>query len=60
MDTPRISTMTAVSKLSEHINIEKMYESLEIDDIVKFIEYKTKYKGYSKKLDKKVTTKTMV
>ena len=46
--------MTAVSKLSEHINIEEMYNSLEINDIVKFVEYKTQYKGYSKKLDKKV------
>lgn len=45
--------MTAVSKLSEHINIEKLYESLEINDVVKFIEHKEKYKGYSKKLDKK-------
>ena len=54
MEHLRISTMTEVSKLSEHINIEKLYESIPIDDIVKFIEYKTKYKGYSKKLDKKV------
>jgi len=54
MGNLRISTMTAVSKLSEHINIEKLYESIPIDDIVKFIEYKTQYKGYSKKLDKKV------
>mgnify|MGYP003966646695 FL=1 len=53
MENLRISTMTAVSKLSEHINIEKLYESLEINDVVKFIEHKEKYKGYSKKLDKK-------
>ena len=53
MEHLRISTMTAVAKLCDMINIENMFESINIDDIVKFIEYKEKHKGYSKKLDKK-------
>ena len=53
MEHLRISTMTAVAKLCSDINIEKMYDSINIDEIVKFIEYKEKHKGYSKKLDKK-------
>ena len=53
MEHLRISTMTAVAKLCDMINIENMFESINIDDVVKFIEYKEKHKGYSKKLDKK-------
>ena len=53
MEHLRISTMTAVAKLCSEINIEKMYDSINIGEIVKFIEYKEKHKGYSKKLDKK-------
>tara|TARA_B100000902_G_C27220099_1_gene869172 strand:- start:216 stop:962 length:747 start_codon:yes stop_codon:yes gene_type:complete len=53
MEHLRISTMTAVGKLSTDIDLEKMYNSLRIDEIVKFVEYKKQYKGYSKKLEKK-------
>lgn len=53
MEHLRISTMTAVAKLCDMINIENMFESIQIDDVVKFVEYKEKHKGYSKKLDKK-------
>ena len=57
MENLRISTMTAVAKLCTDIDIEKMYNSLRIDDIVKFIEFKKQYKGYSKKLEKKTRKK---
>ena len=57
MEHLRISTMTAVAKLCTDIDIEKMYNSLRIDDIVKFIEFKKQYKGYSKKLEKKTRKK---
>ena len=57
MENLRISTMTAVSKLSSDINLENLYNNLEINNIIKFIEYKEKHKGYSKKLDKKCRKK---
>ena len=50
----RVSTMTAISKLSVHINLEKLYEHFEINDVIKFIEFRDKIpKGFSKKALKK-------
>lgn len=46
----RVSTMTAISKLSVHINLENLYEHFKINDIIKFIEFRDKIpKGFSKK-----------
>ena len=45
--------MTALSKLSADIDLNKLFDNLEINDIVKFVECKEKIKGYSKKMDKK-------
>ena len=53
MENLRISTMTALSKLSADIELNKLFDNLEINDIVKFVECKDKHKGYSKKMDKK-------
>ena len=36
--------MTAVAKLCDMINIENMFESINIDDVVKFIEIKKNIK----------------
>ena len=49
----RVSTMTAISKLSVHINLEKLYENFEINDIIKFIEFVIKYpKDFQKSIKK--------
>ena len=37
MEHLRISTMTAVSKLSDNINLQNLYDSLNINDTVKQI-----------------------
>ena len=50
--------MTAISTMSSNIELSKLYDKIDITDIVKFIEHKEKYKGYSKKLDKKTRKKT--
>ena len=41
----RISTITGISKFSKEINLDNLYSSFEIDDIIKFIEYGEKYMG---------------
>ena len=54
----RVSTMTAISKLSVHINLEKLYENFEINDVTKFIEFRDKIpKGFSKKALRKTRKK---
>ena len=50
MDDLRISTMTAISKLSSDINLQKLYENFNINDTIHFIEYRDNpTKGFSKK-----------
>ena len=41
----RLSTMTGVSKLSDSLNLDKLFNVLEIDKNIKFLEYGVKYKG---------------
>ena len=46
----RVSTMTAISKLSVHINLENLYDNFKINDVIKFIEFRDNIpKGFSKK-----------
>ena len=59
MEHLRISTMTAVAKLCTDIDIEKMYNSLRIDDIVKFIEFKKQYTKLHNFDNETFKTKTM-
>ena len=50
MDHLRISTMTAISKLSSDIDLKKLYENFKINDIIHFIEYRDNpTKGFSEK-----------
>ena len=50
MDDLRISTMTAISKLSSDINLKKLYDNININDTIHFIEYRDNpTKGFSKK-----------
>jgi len=59
-DELRISTLTAISKLSQDIDLQDLYDKLEINDIVKYIEYKTNApKGFSKKALKKKRKKSV-
>lgn len=54
MDNLRISTRTAVSKINSSINLQNLYEELEIDDYIKFIQFKENpEKGVNYKLSKK-------
>lgn len=55
MDHLKISTITSILKLSEDINLDKVYKNVPITDYVKFIEYGVDNppKGFSKKLLKK-------
>jgi len=39
MDNLRISTITALSQLNTNINLQKLFENIEIDDTIKFIEW---------------------
>tara|TARA_B100000900_G_scaffold156849_1_gene133338 strand:+ start:12084 stop:12830 length:747 start_codon:yes stop_codon:yes gene_type:complete len=60
MEHLRISTMTAVSKLSDDINLQNLYDNLNINDIVKYIEFKeNEPKGFSKKSLRKTRKKTI-
>ena len=46
----RVSTMTAISKLSVDINLENLYDNFKINDVIKYIEFRDKLpKGFSKK-----------
>tara|TARA_B100000427_G_C15386115_1_gene541130 strand:+ start:122 stop:892 length:771 start_codon:yes stop_codon:yes gene_type:complete len=64
MDKVRISTITAVCELSNNINLQLLYNKLQINDTIKYIEYgnipgsnKYNYKGYSVKNKKKTRKK---
>ena len=60
MENLRISTMTAVSKLSDDINLQNLYDNFNINDIVKYIEFKeNEPKGFSKKSLRKTRKKTV-
>ena len=59
-DGLRISTLTAISKLSQDIDLQELYDKLEINDKVKYIEFKDNpHKGFSIKLLKKKRKKTV-
>jgi len=45
MENLRISTMTAVSKIAGEIDLSNIFEMLNVNDDVKFIQYKEKDKG---------------
>ena len=50
MNDLRISTMTAISKLSSDINLKKLYDNININNTIHFIEYRDNpTKGFSKK-----------
>ena len=52
--------MTAVSKLSDDINLQNLYDNFNINDIVKYIEFKeNEPKGFSKKSLRKTRKKTV-
>ena len=54
MDNLRISTRTAVSTINSSINLQNLYEELEIDDCIKFVQFKeNEEKGFNSKLSKK-------
>lgn len=61
MDNLRISTRTAVSTVNSLINLQNLYEELEIDDNIKFIQYKENLeKGTNSKLSKQKRKKKEV
>lgn len=41
----RLSTITAISKLSDSIDLSELFDKLTVDDNIKFLEYGVKYKG---------------
>lgn len=50
----RISTVTCISQLSNEINLTKLYENVNINNNIKYIEYGIdNYKGFAKKRTKK-------
>ena len=60
MENLRISTMTAVCKISEEIKLDNLYNSIEINDVIKYVQYKSDIsKGYSEKALKKTRKKTV-
>ena len=60
MENLRISTMTAVCKSSEEIKLDNLYNSIEINDVIKYVQYKSDMsKGYSEKALKKTRKKTV-
>ena len=44
----RVSTMTLISRLSADINLEKLFNFIETDDILKYIEWRENTKGEKK------------
>ena len=60
MEHLRVSTITSVLKISEDINLKKIYDSVPITDYIRFIEYGSanQPKGFSKKMLKKKRKKT--
>lgn len=60
MENLRISTMTAVCKISEEIKLDNLYNSIKINDVIKYVQYKSDMsKGYSEKALKKTRKKTV-
>lgn len=60
MDNLRISTMTAVCKISDFIDLDNLYDSININDIIKYVKFKEdQCKGYSAKAAKKTRKKTI-
>ena len=58
MDNLRISTMTAVCNISDFIDLDNLYMSIDINDTIKYIHYKeNQSKGYSEKAAKKTRKK---
>ena len=60
MENLRVSTMTAIGSLNNHIDLQKLYNKIEPNDIIKYINYGINgYKGESnkKKSKKKVQNK---
>ena len=54
MDNLRISTMTACTEITSNINLVKLYEQLDINENIRYVENgDNNYKGYAKKNDKK-------
>ena len=53
MENLRISTMTAVCKISEEIKLDNLYNSIEINDVIKYVQYKRYVKGILRKSFKK-------
>jgi len=52
--------MTAVCKISEEIKLDNLYNSIEINDVIKYVQYKSDMsKGYSEKALKKTRKKTV-
>ena len=60
MDNVRISTMTAICKITDEIKLDNLYNSIEINDMIKYVQYKSDMsKGYSEKALKKTRKKTV-
>ena len=60
MNNLRISTITAISKLSDNINLQNLYDNFNINDVIKYIEFKdNEPKGFSKKSMKKKRKSTI-
>ena len=54
MDYLRISTITGTGALDTLLDLDELFKTLEINDIIQYMEYGChNYKGYSKKLEKK-------
>jgi len=59
MDNLKVSTITAISKVSSNIELKDIYDKIPIDDYIPFIEYGHGYepRGFSKKMLKKTRKK---
>ena len=54
MESLRISTMTAVSSINSDINLDNLYQNIETDSIVSYIEHGSLgTKGHSQKAQRK-------
>ena len=51
-DGLKISTMVQIGKLNNNINLEKLFQNLELSDKIKYIQYGEHYKGKIDKLPK--------
>ena len=57
MDNLRISTITAISKISNIIKLSDLYEKLNINDEIKYIEFNSLSKGINNKKKKRNNNK---